>query len=142
MYDRTKLIISQQPRSRGGRWRLNIHVKGTFPGAFFHNSHLLSRVHSVKNLSLGGREGSVIESTVCSSNRPRFSPQHPHNSSQLPVTPVPGELTPLLVSSGTVHTWCTYMHTGTHTHTHTRERENKSFKQNKTKQNKPQTIIH
>ena len=41
-----------------------------------------------------GRIGSVVMSTGCSSKGPRFNSQHPHGSSQLSVTPVPGDLTP------------------------------------------------
>ena len=37
---------------------------------------------------------SAVESTDCSSRGPRFNSQHPHNSTYLSVTPVPGDLTP------------------------------------------------
>ena len=52
-----------------------------------------------------------LRSTGCSSRGPRFNSQHPHGSSQVSVTPVPGDLIP---SSGLhghqAHTWCTYIH--------------------------------
>lgn len=46
------------------------------------------------------RHGPAIKSTGCSSRVPRFDSQHPHGGSELPVTPVPGELTPSLGSTG------------------------------------------
>ena len=36
------------------------------------------------------RDGSLVKSTICSCRGPRFNSQHPHGSSQLSVTPVPG----------------------------------------------------
>ena len=51
---------------------------------------------SIERTYVGGwRDGSEVKSTDCSSRRPRFNSQHPHGSSQLSVTPVPGNLTPL-----------------------------------------------
>ena len=43
----------------------------------------------------GRRDGSVVKSTGCSSQGPKFNFQHPHGSSQLSPTPVPGNPTPL-----------------------------------------------
>ena len=40
------------------------------------------------------RDGSMVKSTSCSSRGLGFNSQHPHGSSQLSVTPVPGDLTP------------------------------------------------
>ena len=66
----------------------------------------------------GWRDASVVKSTCCSSKRTQFRYQclHP-NSSQLPVTPAPGEpmccsLYPLRLPG--------HAHTHTHTHTHKR----------------------
>ena len=42
----------------------------------------------------GWRDGSALKSTGCSSRRPGFNTQHPHSSSQLSVTPAPGDPTP------------------------------------------------
>ena len=44
----------------------------------------------MKPTSWGWREGSVVKSTG-SCPGPRFNSQHPHDGSQLPVTPVPGD---------------------------------------------------
>ena len=44
----------------------------------------------------GWRSGSVVKSTGCFSRVPRFNSQHPHGSSQLSLTPVPGDPTPSL----------------------------------------------
>ena len=41
----------------------------------------------------GRKDGSVVKSKVSSSRGPGFNSQHPHGSSQLSVTPVPGNLT-------------------------------------------------
>lgn len=49
----------------------------------------------------GWRKGSTVESTCCSWREPRFGFQHPHCDSQASITPVPGELVPLLTSVGT-----------------------------------------
>jgi hypothetical protein len=38
---------------------------------------------------VGGKDGSVVKNTVCSSKGPRFNSQHPHGSLKLSVTPVP-----------------------------------------------------
>ena len=43
----------------------------------------------------GWRDSSVVKSTDYSSRGPRFNSQHPHGSSQLSVTPVPGDPTPM-----------------------------------------------
>jgi hypothetical protein len=40
------------------------------------------------------RDGSLVKTTGCSSRERRLSSQHPHGCSRLPVTPVPGLLTP------------------------------------------------
>ena len=40
-----------------------------------------------------GWDGLAVKSTGCSSRWPRFNSQHPHDSSQLSVTPVAGDLT-------------------------------------------------
>lgn len=47
---------------------------------------------------------SVVKSTDCPSREPGFDSQHTRGGSQLPVSPVPGYLTPLLVFMGTRHT--------------------------------------
>ena len=41
----------------------------------------------------GWRDGSALKSTDCSSRGPEFNSQHPHGSSHLSVTPLPGDLT-------------------------------------------------
>jgi hypothetical protein len=49
------------------------------------------------NQNLGAGEIAIsiaIESTDCSSNRPRVNSQHPHGGSQPSIIPVPGDLTP------------------------------------------------
>ena len=43
---------------------------------------------------MGWRDGLAVKSTSCSSRGPEFNSQHPHGSSKLSVTPVPGDLTP------------------------------------------------
>jgi hypothetical protein len=45
-------------------------------------------------LRAGEMDGSEFESTDCSSRGPGFNSQHPQSSSQLSVTPVPGDLIP------------------------------------------------
>lgn len=45
----------------------------------------------------------MVKSTGCSCIEPRFGSQDPHGSTQPSATPVPGDLTPLLVSTGTSH---------------------------------------
>ena len=45
-----------------------------------------------KEIDRGWRDGSEVESTGCSSRGPEFNSQHPHGSSQLSVTPGPGDL--------------------------------------------------
>ena len=61
----------------------------------------------------GLREGSVVKSTDCSYRRPRFYSQHPHDSLQPFVIPVPEDLTP---SSGPCRyqacTWHIDIHVG------------------------------
>jgi hypothetical protein len=48
-----------------------------------------------QNVLYGGwRDGSEVKNTDYSSRGPGFNSQHPHGSSQLSVTPVPGDLTP------------------------------------------------
>ena len=42
------------------------------------------------------RDGFSVESTGCSSRQPCFCSQHPHGTSQLSVTPVPGDPTQFL----------------------------------------------
>ena len=42
----------------------------------------------------GGRYGSAVKCTHYTSRGPGFNSQHPHGSSQLPVTLVSGDLTP------------------------------------------------
>jgi hypothetical protein len=42
----------------------------------------------------GSRDSLVVKSPSCSSRGPGFNSQHPHSSSQLFVTLVPGDLTP------------------------------------------------
>jgi hypothetical protein len=56
---------------------------------------------SNKKANKGWRDGSVVKSTPYSSRGLGFNSQHPHGGSQLSVTPVPGDLCPLLVSTGT-----------------------------------------
>jgi hypothetical protein len=52
-------------------------------------------VYTLKNYFCGGgRDGSVVKNTGCSSRVPRFTSQHPHGRSHLSVTPVLGDLTP------------------------------------------------
>lgn len=59
----------------------------------------------------------MVKSTVCSSRRPRFSCQHPHDDLQPSITPVQGTQCLLLDSLDTKHMW----HKDTNkqsTHTH------------------------
>jgi hypothetical protein len=42
----------------------------------------------------GWRYGSEVKSTGCFSRGPGFNSQHPHGSSKLSITSVPGDLTP------------------------------------------------
>ena len=56
----------------------------------------------------GLRDGSEVESIGCSSTG--FDSQHPHSSSQMPATPIPGHQKPTLTSKGTRHRCCTDMH--------------------------------
>lgn len=49
-------------------------------------------------------DGLAIKSTGCSSRGHWFNSQHPHDNSQLPVTPVLGDPIPLLASMGTACT--------------------------------------
>jgi hypothetical protein len=48
----------------------------------------------MKSHMKGQRDGSAVKSTGCSSRGPQFDSQHPYGSSQLPATPVPGDLMP------------------------------------------------
>lgn len=48
------------------------------------------------------RVGSVVNSTVYSSRKPKIYPQDPHGNSQPPVTPVPKNS----MSSSVLHTQC------------------------------------
>jgi hypothetical protein len=47
------------------------------------------------------RDGSAIKSTGCSPRGPGFDSPHPRRGSELPVTPVPGNLIHSLGSTGT-----------------------------------------
>lgn len=49
------------------------------------------------------RVGSVVNSTVYSSRKPKIDPQDPHGNSQPPVTPVPEELNVFFCPSHTAH---------------------------------------
>lgn len=62
----------------------------------------LSSVSLFKTLING--IGLIIRSSGCSFREARFNPQHPFDCSQLSVTAVPGNLHPLLASSGLRHT--------------------------------------
>lgn len=42
----------------------------------------------------------------------RFSSHHLHDGSQLPVTPITGDLMPSSTSSGTRHSWCICIYSG------------------------------
>jgi hypothetical protein len=42
----------------------------------------------------GWRDGSAVKSTGCPSKGPRFNSQNPYDSSQMSLTPVPGDPTP------------------------------------------------
>ena len=49
----------------------------------------------IRNVTFQGwRGGSVVKSTDCSSREPEFNSQHPHDSLQLSVIPVPRAPTP------------------------------------------------
>lgn len=60
----------------------------------YKNKKLLHRLNQtqVKRETGDWRNGSVVKSTSCSSCGPRFNSQHPNESLQLPITPVPGDL--------------------------------------------------
>jgi hypothetical protein len=51
---------------------------------------------NIKNILVRGgwRDDSMAKSSGCSSRGPRFNSQHPHGSSKLSATPIPGNLTP------------------------------------------------
>lgn len=63
----------------------------------------MSWAHPLESAIWSWRGGSVIKSIVCSFGGPRFDSQHLHGDSQLCVTPVPRNLTPLPLSAGTRH---------------------------------------
>jgi len=60
----------------------------------------------VKTMPLGCRDGSVVESTDCSSRGPEFKSQHPYGNSQLPIMPRSDTITRLFLESrATPETW-------------------------------------
>jgi hypothetical protein len=82
----------------------HIHVK---------ENHFLKKLPKTRDW----RNGSTIEALAAAG--PEFSSQYPHGSSQPPLSPVPGDLTPSPDSPGQqVHAWCTniyYRHIFIHT---------------------------
>jgi hypothetical protein len=51
------------------------------------------RVKKLRKIDVRAGE-SAIKSTTCSSRGTGFNPQHPHDNSQLSITPVPGDPAP------------------------------------------------
>lgn len=65
----------------------------------------------------------MVKSTACSSRGPRFNSQHPHDGTQLSVTPDPGDLTPFLAFTGSACTQCTDIYIGNNIDTYENEGE-------------------
>ena len=110
----------------GTLWRRTLHA---MEGNVSVETGCSSFLHSVckhRSVSEGWRNGSGFKSTGCSCRGPGFDSQHPHGSSQVCASPVPGDLMP---SSG-LHRPCrhrVYRHTcRQNTHTH-KMKEIKSF---------------
>lgn len=74
---------------------------------------VLQPVLSFLSQHIQGRTGSEVESS-CSCRGPRFHLQHPHGRLQPSLTPVPGNLMPSYVFSGTPGTYVhkAHMHEG------------------------------
>lgn len=75
------------------------HLPGD--GSAYSGLHSLT---SIKRMSQGWRDDSVLRSIVCSSRELGFDSQNLHDSLQLSGTLVPGDLMPYLVSTGFIDT--------------------------------------
>lgn len=64
---------------------------------------------------------------TCSSRRREFSSPNPHSGTQLYVTSVSGTLTPVLSSSGTEDTQCTYIRASRNANTHKNKNVNSLY---------------
>lgn len=74
------------------RWILKTHILLHFPSFFL--QYYIVNIDCLKYEYEHWRDGSELKSICCLCGRDRVHSQHPHGSLQLPVTLVPGVLTP------------------------------------------------
>lgn len=66
-------------------------------GKLFLNGEIVAGLEKIKKLDQGWER--PIKSTDFSFNRPEFGPQYPSGGSQIPITPAPGHITGLFLTS-------------------------------------------